>query len=476
MTDSINSFDVFRKFFTKLNEFSKKSIELEFNSNEAFTKEQLIVPVIHELGYITEADDNMRLDLWPEVINHDNNFVDYAIQLNEKQANIPAHTHILIEAKAMKADLSKATKEDKKVPVKQLSGYFNDKSVNKTVLLGILTNGVEWRLYKSENDSNFMDETPFFTVKLEELANDTNKLDAFFNYASKKTITECISNDNSKEAFKKHINDEIIKSGLRQEVAFMLSTPKDDFFKRLDNCLKDCDKNYQYIQQIFANRNLPIPNFKGKDGNKKKEKFYTTWSNYMKDIYNQLSSNNTTIDDAQNIHSPQQNEVNPKDFEITTTSIEVEILNTIQKILNDNNIRCTIKHVDQKKFINYVISDLSQEDLDNQCKGKNTTKNSPYNWVVRFGNDRKYNEFSDYAQFKIENGCIAFNLDGISQDALAEFKQHIPDKFKLNAGVSNELGGVGPYISSIHTLSDIMELSAAIAFCFKYQLNLKHTC
>ena len=90
MTDSINSFDVFRKFFTKLNEFSKKSIELEFNSNEAFTKEQLIVPVIHELGYITEADDNMRLDLWPEVINHDNNFVDYAIQLNEKQANIPA--------------------------------------------------------------------------------------------------------------------------------------------------------------------------------------------------------------------------------------------------------------------------------------------------------------------------------------------------------------------------------------------------
>ena len=117
-------------------------------TNEAATKQVSISPFIEALGY----DLNNLFEVSPEYIadpsNKGNERVDFAI-LRDK------NPILLIEAKSSNAVLSRKH-------WRQLHDYFNATSVH----YGILTNGLEYRLYTDSVKANIMDEKPIVVIDL----------------------------------------------------------------------------------------------------------------------------------------------------------------------------------------------------------------------------------------------------------------------------------------------------------------------
>lgn len=119
---------------------------------EEATKQALVLPMLEALGY----DIWNPLEVCPE---YEADFavkksgqkekVDYAILLD-------GVARIYIEVKPYKTDLTNHQG--------QLARYFNSTT---TVSLGIITNGVEYRLYTDTGDPNIMDSEPFHIVNLE---------------------------------------------------------------------------------------------------------------------------------------------------------------------------------------------------------------------------------------------------------------------------------------------------------------------
>lgn len=122
---------------------------VNWSTNEAQTREMLIEPVLHWLGYdkfthwITEADGGLS------------SRVDYALNPFGKEKG----TLIVIEAKKYGKTLSNAD-------IKQLREYFNRL---RTSQFGILTNGEEWQFYAADGNSDYLSETPFYTLNILEM-------------------------------------------------------------------------------------------------------------------------------------------------------------------------------------------------------------------------------------------------------------------------------------------------------------------
>jgi len=119
---------------------------------EEATKQALILPMLDALGY----------DIWnPAEVCPEYN-ADFAIKkLGQKEKvdlavlleDVP---RIYIEVKAV--DVALNGHEG------QLARYFN---ATPSVSLAILTNGIEYRFFTDTGDPNIMDQTPFYTVKLD---------------------------------------------------------------------------------------------------------------------------------------------------------------------------------------------------------------------------------------------------------------------------------------------------------------------
>lgn len=119
---------------------------------EEATKQALVLPMLEALGYDiwnpAEVCPEYEADLAVKKAGQKEK-VDYAILLN----NTP---RIYLEVKAYKTDLTGHQG--------QLARYFISAT---TVSLGIITNGVEYRLYTDTGEPNIMDSEPFHVVNLE---------------------------------------------------------------------------------------------------------------------------------------------------------------------------------------------------------------------------------------------------------------------------------------------------------------------
>lgn len=128
-----------------------RSPSLKGRGEEA-TKQALILPILDALGYDiwnpTEVCPEYEADFAVKKAGQKEK-VDLAITLN----GIPK---IYFEVKSVETQLDGHEG--------QLARYFNS---TRTVTLGILTNGIEWRFFTDTGDPNVMDSQPFHIVKFE---------------------------------------------------------------------------------------------------------------------------------------------------------------------------------------------------------------------------------------------------------------------------------------------------------------------
>jgi hypothetical protein len=115
-------------------------------SNEEATKQFLIMPFFHLLGYDPNDPDEVVPEADASFSDKFKNRVDYAIYREGDPV-------IAVEAKKV-GTLSTANRGE-------LKGYYN---AVPTVKLGILTDGLIYQLYSDTEAENLMDDAPFAVV------------------------------------------------------------------------------------------------------------------------------------------------------------------------------------------------------------------------------------------------------------------------------------------------------------------------
>lgn len=140
----------FRERFLAL---AKRSVEAAPRcANEESTKMFLVLPMIGLLGYDPTNPDEVFPEHHCDFSEKYRNRVDFAI-LRE------GHPVIAIECKTNGA----AMKDDRG----QLKSYFN---AAQTVKMAILTDGTIWEFYADSDEPNIMDEQPFLSLDMREIA------------------------------------------------------------------------------------------------------------------------------------------------------------------------------------------------------------------------------------------------------------------------------------------------------------------
>ena len=125
--------------------------------DEAKTKQFLILPLIRALGY----DDTKPAEVVPEYTadygRREGWKVDYAILSDD-------NLRVVIECKQVSNQLG--TTEEA-----QLGRYFPNVPFAAETKIAILTNGVVYKFFTDQNQTNIMDGKPFWTINLESLRN-----------------------------------------------------------------------------------------------------------------------------------------------------------------------------------------------------------------------------------------------------------------------------------------------------------------
>lgn len=135
-------------FKEQLNELVKKIEKYRPQiKNEEMTKNALILPFFDVLGYDTRNPFEFHPEYTADIADYKGERVDYAILINNE-------LQILIEAKPCDDLLDKYDK--------QLARYFNATKSK----LGILTNGVVYKIFTDLDKPNVMDEKPFLEIDL----------------------------------------------------------------------------------------------------------------------------------------------------------------------------------------------------------------------------------------------------------------------------------------------------------------------
>jgi len=119
---------------------------------EEATKQALILPMLNALGY----------DIWNPAEVCPEYEADFAIKKAGQKEKVDLAISISNEPKIYFEVKSIDTNLDGHEG--QLARYFNS---TKSVTLGILTNGVEWRFFTDTGDPNVMDSQPFHIAKIE---------------------------------------------------------------------------------------------------------------------------------------------------------------------------------------------------------------------------------------------------------------------------------------------------------------------
>lgn len=127
---------------------SRAKEQLDHIVNEEATKNAMVMPFIQSLGYDVFNPTEVLPEFTADVGLKKGEKVDYAIK-NDGVLSI------LIECKPRTTDLADAQ-------FSQLYRYFNCTEAK----FAILTNGIEYRFYSDLDDTNKLDNRPFFTFRL----------------------------------------------------------------------------------------------------------------------------------------------------------------------------------------------------------------------------------------------------------------------------------------------------------------------
>lgn len=138
-------------FIDEIQAFSKNipSISEKICTEEG-TKNALIMPFIHIMGYDPFNPNEVNPEYVADMGVKKGEKVDYAIMVDGNPA-------ILIECKPVTADLNKEH-------ASQLYRYFT--AIDTPAKVGILTNGIIYRFYTDLDEPNKMDKKPFLEINL----------------------------------------------------------------------------------------------------------------------------------------------------------------------------------------------------------------------------------------------------------------------------------------------------------------------
>lgn len=195
--------NVIKKSLAKI-DFSKLE---EKCTNEAQTRQYLIEPIIEILGYSRMDDMLTEINAgWGQK----NDKADIGLLIKGK------NPEIIVECKKYGKTLT-----DKEAW--QLNGYFINTPSCK---LGILTNGLEWRIYSANeaNKETSLNATPFITLDFNEI-ND-NLTD---------TLSKLNKNNIDIKELQEEATDFYFLTGFSNALATELSEPSDHFIKALFN-------------------------------------------------------------------------------------------------------------------------------------------------------------------------------------------------------------------------------------------------
>lgn len=178
-----------------------RSISNSVKTEEA-TKQHLILPFIHLLGYDIFNPEELIPETDCDLDKPKGEKCDYAISLGGEIC-------ILIECKKRGESLT--------LHAAQLGSYF---AATRSVTLGILTNGIEYRFYTDTERVNIMDENPFFTAFL----NDFSSLDI-------NTLSLFRKSEFNGESLREKASTMKYCSGVRNLLRSELESPSDDFVR-----------------------------------------------------------------------------------------------------------------------------------------------------------------------------------------------------------------------------------------------------
>ena len=446
----------------KIESFIKKRgdiIERNGKSNEEAAKQSLILPMLRELGYATDA-----LEVYPEYATNEQYYsnkgakccVDYAIFLDGSVT-----PSIIIEAKALSEKLDGH--------VAQLASYYRD---CKGLELGILTNGSEYRLFKtSDEDGCNMDCNPILSFTIDELLYNADKLTLFWKYASKETnILRLKSSVDSVATVFKETSE---RNALISAVESVLKADKEhldsDFIKYLvAKAGIEVSKWYDKTYSIYRP--------KVKEAIERSIKKMQT--EYLSLVENSRANNVENSDsgkqqDADNAESSGTCKQCEKSAEkepvegggdsksrVETTELELQIVDKVQAMIDASDLPkklwskelndwmpVEVKYKDTVNYMGMFIHHLSSEEL--------VSRRSPRSWAIRYG-----------GQYDIEKGCIGFNCDIDDR----ELRTRIPKEFEV-------LSEQGPYSYVadcrvlIRSFEDLEKLKPAILYCFKNNID-----
>jgi len=279
---------IIMEFKEELQKLSIKINERRIHvTNEEMTKQSLILPFIEALGFDIYDPLEVRPEYTADFGKKKGEKVDYAIFKN----SVPI---MFFEAKSVKEKLSNHDA--------QLCRYFNS---TKDVGLGVITNGIEYRFFTDIDDTNIMDDKPFFVLNITKLKeSDFDNLAKFkkdtFN---KESLTKCAEELTYASTLDNNIK-ELLKSPSDEFIRFLI---KDFAFQRVTSNI--VDKFRPIVKQSISNAVL-----------------------YMvsEGLYRQESTTNII---EPNI--PNENEINEtiKTKTIITTEDEMRVFDYIKAIL-----------------------------------------------------------------------------------------------------------------------------------------------
>ncbi|WP_154098150.1 type I restriction endonuclease [Metasolibacillus sp. FSL K6-0083] len=341
------------KFIEQLKNLATRIDSLKGSiATEEATKTAIVMPFFQTLGYDVFNPLEFSPEFTADVGIKKGEKVDYAI-LND---GAPV---ILIECKGVTENL---TKHDS-----QLFRYFGTTSAK----FGILTNGIEYKLFTDLEEPNKMDTTPFFTFNILELR------DIHIHEIAKfRKETFDLENISSTASDLKYLN------ALKDYLSTQFDTPNDEFVKFL-------------VHQIY-------------DGVKTKnalEKFTPIISKGLKQIVNEKVNDKlnaalkSTGDSKVRVtlpDPPEEELVTPpeksEDDGIITTPEELETYSIVKVVLKDAISPDRLYYRDNRSYFNIII--------DNNIR----------RWIIRvfFEKSRNYIMLNDASTDK-ERTIIEFN-------------------------------------------------------------------
>ena len=128
------------------------SLKERLNTEEA-TKQALILPFLHALGYNVFDPSEVMPEYTADFGTKQGEKVDYAIMSNDAPV-------MIIECKKASDKLTSTNQ------VSQLYRYF---STDTQIHIGVLTNGIRYQFFSDLDSPNVMDTTPFLEVNMEDL-------------------------------------------------------------------------------------------------------------------------------------------------------------------------------------------------------------------------------------------------------------------------------------------------------------------